>query len=250
MKKLIFNAALVLSLGLAACSEDEKTTPDSDTTDEQTEAIVDESKDEAAFSIQEENIKGSIWNVILLTKDTDEDKLKAHMQSTLDLAKSKAEKIDSIFVKVNIEDSLAKFYAASGKVALSDLGLTQTGLKNKNEFEFNFSIKDEHFVSKEDLPQSTESYSAQTVLEAFQNAGLPTTDSRDNSHKCVELECTTLITTEDVSIYEWPSVEKAEQTQSEYTFGDAQAGTIIIRMNNKELDAQPYIDALNQVVAQ
>lgn len=249
MKKVIFSAALVLSLGLAACSDDEESTSNSETIVEQTEGTAEESKEEAAFSIQEENIQGSIWNVTLLTKDTDEAELKAHMQSTLDLAKSKDEKIDSIFVNVNIEDSLAKSYAASGKVALSDLGLTQTGLKNKNEFEFNFSIQDEHLVSKEELPQSTESYSAQTILEAFQKAGLPTTDSRDNSHKCVDLECTTLITTEDVSIYEWPTVEKAEQTQNEYTFGDAQAGTIIIRMNNKELEAQPYIDVLNQVVA-
>lgn len=200
------------------------------------------------FSIQEENIQGSIWYVTLLTKDTDEDKLKTHMQSTINLAKGKEKKIDSIFVSVNIEDSLANSYAASGKVALSNTGLAQTGLKNVNEFEYNFSIKESHLMGKEDLPQSTASYNAQTILEAFQNAGLPTTDSRDNSHNCVDLECTSLITTEDVSIYEWQSTEKAQEIQNEYTFGDAQVGTIIIRMNNKSLDVQPYIDTLNNVI--
>lgn len=202
------------------------------------------------FSIQEENIQGSIWHVTLLTKDTDEDKLKTHMRSTVDLAKNKDEKIDSIFVKVNIEDSLANSYAASGKIALTNMGLAQTGLENLNEFEYNFSVKESHLMSKEDLPQSTAPYNSQAILEAFQNAGLPTTNSRDNSHSCVDLECTSLITTEDISIYEWPSVEKAQEIQKEYTLGDAQVGTIIIRMNNKSLDVQPYIDTLNNVINQ
>ncbi|XRD24033.1 hypothetical protein AABM34_16725 [Lysinibacillus fusiformis] len=43
------------------------------------------------------------------------------------------------------------------------------------------------------------------------------------------------------------SVEKAQEVSAK-KFGDAQAGTIIIRMNNKELDIQKYIDAMNSVV--
>lgn len=203
------------------------------------------------YSIQEERIDGSIWYVTLATSLTEEKDLRKLVESTSDLAKAKKEKVDSIFVKVNIKDSLAKLYAADGKVALSNKGLAQTGLDKVNVYEFDYKVTEEHLTSKNDLKQSTESYSAKDVLKAFQNADLPTTDSRDNSQNCIDLECTTLITTEDVSIYEWPSVEKAQEVQSKGlggSFGDAQIGTIIIRMNNKSLDAQQYIDVLSGVV--
>ncbi|WP_068983671.1 hypothetical protein [Lysinibacillus xylanilyticus] len=199
------------------------------------------------YTIQEEKISGSIWYVTLLTSLTEENDLRKLVELTSDLAKSKKEKIDSIFVKVNIKNSLAKSYAATGKVALSDMGLIQTKLKIINNYEFKYLVTEEHLTSKDDLKQSNESYSAEDILKAFQDAGLPTTDSRDNSHNCVDLECTTLITTEDVSIYEWPSVEKAQEVRAK-NFGDAQVGTIIIRMNNKSLDIQKYIDVMNNVV--
>lgn len=199
------------------------------------------------YTIQEEKISGSIWYVTLSTSLTEENDLRKLVESTSGLAKAKKEKIDSIFVKVNIKDSLAKSYAATGKVALSDMGLVQTKLKIINDYEFKYLVTEEHLTSKDDLKQSNESYSAEDILKAFQDAGLPTTDSRDNSHNCVDLECTTLITTEDVSIYEWPSVEKAQEVRAK-KFGDAQVGTIIIRMNNKSLDIQKYIDVMNNVV--
>lgn len=200
------------------------------------------------YTIEEEKVSGSIWYVTLATSLTEEKDLRELVELTKDLATDKTEKIDSIFVKVNIKDSLAKSYAADGKVALSNKGLAQTGLEKINVYEFDYKVNEEHLTSKADLKQSNESYNAQDILKAFQNAGLPTTDSRDNSHNCIKLECTTLITTEDVSIYEWPSVEKAKQIQDEYSFGSAQVGSIIIRMNNKSLDVQKYIDVLNGVV--
>lgn len=199
------------------------------------------------YSIEEERIGGSIWYVTLSTPLTKEKDLRKLVELTKDLADAKDEKIDSIFVKINIKDSLAKSYAADGKVALSDIGLAQTGLKKVNKYEFNYNVREEHLTSKDDLKQSSEKYSARDALKAFQNAGLPTTDSRDNSHNCVKLECTTLITTEDVSIYEWPSVEKAQEVHAK-SFGDAQVGTIIIRMNNNALDVQEYIAVLEKVI--
>lgn len=155
------------------------------------------------YTIQEERVDGSIWYVTLLTPLTEEKDLRELVESTSDLAKDKDEKIDSIFVKVNIKDSLAKSYLADGKVALSNKGIAQTGLDKIGEYEFDYKVTEEHLTTKADLKQSTESYSAEDILKAFQDAKLPTTDSRDNSHNCISLECTTLITTEDVSIYEW-----------------------------------------------
>ncbi|MER2107418.1 MAG: hypothetical protein ABS949_10815 [Solibacillus sp.] len=200
-----------------------------------------------SYTIEEENLQGSIWNVVLLTPSTDEKEIEALIKHTTELAKAKKDVIDAIFVKVNIKNSVANSYAASGKVALSDKGRAQTGLDKINDYEISITIQDNHLTSKEDLPQSQASYTSQDILKAFQTAGLPTTDSRENNHKCVDLECTSLITTEDVSIYEWPSAEIAKQIHEEKKFGDAQVGTIIIRMNNKDLNMQDYVKVLNGV---
>lgn len=242
---ILFVIALIITPVTEETNTPDK--PETSVSKEDEETKNNSEKDNLDYVIEEERINGSIWHVTLATSLTEKDDLRKLVESTSDLAKSKETKIDSIFVKVKIKDSLAKTYAADGKVALSNIGLAQTGLDKINEFEFNYNVKEEHLTTKEDLKQSTESYSAEDILKAFQNAGLPTTDSRDNSHNCIDLECTTLITTEDVSIYEWPSVEKAQEVSAK-SFGDAQVGTIIIRMNNKSLDIQPYIDVLNSVI--
>jgi len=199
------------------------------------------------YAIEEERVDGSIWYVTLVTPLTEEKDLRKLVESTSDLAKNKKEKIDSIFVRVNIKDSLAKSYAADGKVALSNKGRAQTGLDKIGVYEFDYKVKEEHLTTKADLQQSTAPYSAEDILKAFQSAGLSTPEPRDNSHNCVSLECTTVITTEAVSIYEWPSEEKAKEVQGK-SFGTYQAGTIIIRMNDKSLDAQPYISAVDSIV--
>lgn len=199
------------------------------------------------YKIEEDNFGKGMWRVTLSTPSTDEKELKALVEETKKLAKDKYKDVSSIWVNVKTENSVANTYSAMAKVALDDKGKAATGLNEIDVFEFKYNVDETHKTTKADLKQSTASYSAEDILKAFQDAGLPTTDSRDNSHNCISLECTTLITTEDVSIYEWPSVEKAQEVRAK-KFGDAQVGTIIIRMNNKSLDIQPYIDVLNSII--
>jgi len=89
---------------------------------------------------------------------------------------------------------------------------------------------------------------ADDVLKAFEDKGLSTPNPRDNTeNNCPDLGCTKLITTDVVSIYEWPSEEKAKEVQRNYDFGDYQSGKFIIRFNIKHnadgsIKYQPYPD--------
>ncbi|MCM0624507.1 hypothetical protein M5J14_08200 [Lysinibacillus sp. OL1_EC] len=188
-----------------------------------------------------------MWKVTLSTPSTDEKELKALVEETKNLAAEKYEDVSSIWVNIKTEDSVANTYAATAKVALDEKGKATTGLDELGVFEFNYNVGETHETTAADLPQSNVDYTADDILKAFQDAGLSAIEPRDNSHNCVKLECTKLITSEDVSIYKWPSVEKAQEVSAK-KFGDAQVGTIIIRMNNKELDIQKYIDVMNNVV--
>ena len=90
--------------------------------------------------------------------------------------------------------------------------------------------------------------SSNDVYKAFENANLPLTDARDNSHNCDTLGCVSLITTEDVSIYEWKTEEEAKQ-QFDSSIGDGSYsnGNIFVRLNNKDLSIEEYNKVLDEL---
>ncbi|RDV29978.1 hypothetical protein [Lysinibacillus capsici] len=250
MKQLFYIGALSALL-LTACGE-EKSEPKEEkpVTAETKEKEQKEEKvisDVPEYKIEEDNFGKGMWRVTLSTPSTDKKDLKALVEETKKLASDKYKDVSSIWVNIKTENSVANTYAATAKVALDEKGKATTGLNEIGVFEVNYNVGEAHETTATDLPQSNADYTADDILKAFQEAGLSTTEPRDNSHNCVKLECTKLITTEDVSIYEWPSVEKAQEVSAK-KFGDAQVGTIIIRMNNKEIDIQKYIDVMNNVV--
>lgn len=247
MKKLFLLGAMSALL-LAACGEEKAEKPKEEKpVVEEKQQVEKETKALPDYKIEEDDFGKGMWKVTLSTPSTDEKELKALVEETKNLAAEKYENVSSIWVNIKTADSVANTYAATAKVALDEKGKATTGLNEIGVFEFNYNVGETHETSAEDLPQSNANYTADDILKAFQDAGLSTTEPRDNSHNCVKLECTKLITTEDVSIYEWPSVEKAQEVSAK-KFGDAQAGTIIIRMNDKSLDIQKYVDAMNNVV--
>ncbi|MED4699604.1 hypothetical protein P9436_11115 [Lysinibacillus capsici] len=243
MKKLFYIGALSTLL-LVACGEAEKPIPEDKTIEYPKQS---DKNAVPKYKIEEDDFGKGMWKVTLSTSSTDEKELKALVEETKNLAVEKYEDVSSIWVNIKTEGSVANTYAATAKVALDEKGKATTGLDEVGVFEFNYNVGETHETTAADLPQSNVDYTADDILKAFQDAGLSTTEPRDNSHNCVKLECTKLITTEDVSIYEWPSLEKAEEVSTK-KFGDAQVGTIIIRLNNKELDIQRYIDAMNNVI--
>ncbi|WP_217580440.1 hypothetical protein [Lysinibacillus sp. GbtcB16] len=246
MKKLFYIGALSAFL-LAACGEEEVKPKEEKPVAEEKQQDEKVTSGVPEYKIEEDNFGKGMWKVVLSTPSTDEKELKALVEEMKNLAAEKYEDVSSIWVNIKTEGSVANTYAATAKVALDEKGKATTGLDELGVFEFNYNVGETHETTTADLPQSNADYTADDILKAFQNVGLSTTEPRDNSQNCVKLECTKLITTEDVSIYEWPSVEKAQEVSAK-KFGDAQAGTIIIRMNNKELDIQKYIDAMNSVV--
>lgn len=247
MKKIFFIGALSAFL-LAGCGNDEPTTKEDKTVVEKTQedekvtsVVVPE------YKIEKDEFGKGMWRVTLSTPSTDEKELKTLIEETKKLASDKYKDVSSIWVNVKTENSVANTYAATAKVALDDKGKAATGLNEIGVFEFKYNVDETHKTSKDDLQKSNVSYNADDVLKAFQNAGLSTPEPRDNSHNCVDLGCTKVITTEAVSIYEWPSEEKAKEVFGK-KFGTYQAGTIIIRMNDSSLDATTYNKAVDSIV--
>ena len=89
--------------------------------------------------------------------------------------------------------------------------------------------------------------SSKEVYEAFESSNLPLTDARDNSHNCDTLGCVSLITTEDISIYEWKTEEEATK-QNEIPIGEHYSkGNIFINLNNEELSIETYAEVLDSL---
>ena len=54
-----------------------------------------------------------------------------------------------------------------------------------------------------------EGLDAERVVDGFTEAGLPTPAARDNSRNCKRLGCVSLITTDAISVYQWPDEASA-----------------------------------------
>lgn len=95
---------------------------------------------------------------------------------------------------------------------------------------------------------------AQEVAEAFEEAGLPLTDARDTSEGCGDPAiCTSRVTSEDVSVYGYDSVEDAEAYVDTAGEGWHQDGPIVLGYAPSETPEElqgRYEDELAKVVGQ
>lgn len=247
MKKLIYLLAAA-SIVLAACSSDTAST--NEELNQETIEQKQETNKIPEYEISEERFDDAgIWYLTLSTSTRNKEDLETLVTHIKELAKKHEKKVESSFIRIYANDD-SKDFLASGKFALSNKGLVQTGLEKTNEIEFEYKVPkgEENSGSKKVAAPQHDGPTADEVLAAFKNASLPVPNDRDNSRNCVDLECTKLITTDTVSIYEWPTTEKAKQVQDEYNFGTHQAGPIIIRMNDKNLDSAAYINELDKLV--
>ncbi|TDL82090.1 hypothetical protein [Peribacillus frigoritolerans] len=98
------------------------------------------------------------------------------------------------------------------------------------------------------VTESPSKYTADDVLSAFKDANLSVIDPRDNTSKQCKsdgLNCTQLITTEDVSIYLWPSEELAGKNASSFSH---QSGAFTIRFNKPQSPEDEYIKAIDALI--
>ncbi|GGM77032.1 hypothetical protein GCM10012275_54590 [Longimycelium tulufanense] len=95
--------------------------------------------------------------------------------------------------------------------------------------------------------------SAQQVINAFQAAGLPMPEVRDNSHNCEKLGCREQITTEKVTVLVFDDEAKAAKLAETYGAEDAyRRGRVVLSFRAQRTSAdkqQPYraeLDKLTQ----
>ncbi|MFD6568537.1 hypothetical protein [Micromonospora profundi] len=76
-------------------------------------------------------------------------------------------------------------------------------------------------------PES-EGPTAEQVVAAFDKAGLPVLNARDNSGNCAALGCTHLLTTDAISVYVFPDAASAQKYAETAAIGVHQAGTVVL----------------------
>ena len=79
---------------------------------------------------------------------------------------------------------------------------------------------------------SADSVTAEDVFWAIRGAGLPATDPRDNSQTmCGNVGCVQLMTTDDVSIYQFPDPDSAARWASGFDSSGYRNGTVVLLFN-------------------
>jgi hypothetical protein len=79
---------------------------------------------------------------------------------------------------------------------------------------------------------SLDALTARQVVDAFIAAGLPATDPRDNSGGiCKSVGCAQLITTDDVSVYQFPDAQAASRWADGLGDSGYMKGLIVLRYN-------------------
>lgn len=148
-----------------------------------------------------------------------------------ELQRSHADQEDGYFVRINCSTggtSGADNRLANAKFAVGPLGAARTGL-GEGQLEFKVVAGATCPVT---LPSAAEgAVSAGRVIDAFAAAGLPVNAPRDNSGKCQSLGCSTLITTDDVSVYEFPDAASAGKWADALADSGYRSGLIVLRFN-------------------
>ena len=75
---------------------------------------------------------------------------------------------------------------------------------------------------------ATKGPTAEQVVAAFDKAGLPVPNARDNSGNCAALGCAQLLTTDAISVYVFPNAAAAKQYAESAAIGVHQAGTVVL----------------------
>lgn len=200
------------------------------------------------FEILEEDLNSvGIYRITLATDSTDENEIESLIRHTVTLANAKETEVNSINVAVR-QTNVDALNIATGRIALTSKGLAQTGFTEVPEVKINLIL--DNIVDTSKIVGSESSYTADDVVEAFQNEGLSLVDPRDNTDKqCGEgnMPCSQLITTEDVSIFLWPTEEEAASIGGKYH--DHSNGFFTLRFNEPLSPEEEYKRVINELVA-
>lgn len=117
---------------------------------------------------------------------------------------------------------------ANGAFALTNLGAAQTGVAVG---EYRFEPVANRAPCPPDLPSpAADALTAQRVVDEFRVRGLPVGDARDNTGRsCGDPQCVQLITTDDVSVYQFADAERAEYWANAVFPSHYRNGLIVLR---------------------
>ena len=152
-------------------------------------------------------------------------------QIVADLQSKYGARENGYFVRINCSTggtSGADNRLANAKFAVGALGAARTGLA-AGQLEFEPVAGSQCPVV---LPSAVpDALTAEQVVDAFTAAGLPATDPRDNSGNCKQVGCVQLITTDDVSAYQFPDPESASKWATGLGESSYMKGLIVLRFN-------------------
>lgn len=197
------------------------------------------------YEIIEENLADAgIYYVTLATDSKSEEEIEVLIRHSVSLANEKDDEVNAIHVSIK-QLGVENANIARGKIALTNKGLAQTGLTEVPEVEIEYML--DSIVEITESAESESSYTADDVVQAFEENGLSVPDPRDNTKNiCNGMECTQLVTTDTVSIYQWVDVATAEEMLND-GFGSFQAETFTLRFN-EEVDEASYNEVLMSLV--
>lgn len=141
---------------------------------------------------------------------------------------------DGYFVTINCSEGGTRDVdnrLANGRFAVGSIGAARTGL---DDGEREVSLVEDNKCPPDPLPTGTPgAITAQEVVDTIIAAGLPAADPRDNTDGgvCESVQCIQLITTDDVSVYQFANPEAADKWATGLADGGYQNGLIVMRFN-------------------
>lgn len=197
------------------------------------------------YEIVEENLNDAgIYYVTLSTDSRDEEEIEMLIRHSIALSSEKDIEVNAIHVSIK-QLGVEVQNIANGKIALTNKGLAQTGLTEIPEVQVEFLL--DNIVEVTEILESKSPYTADDVVQAFEENGLSVPEPRDNTNNiCTETSCSQLVTTETVSIYQWIDEATAEEMFND-GFGSFQAETFTLRFN-EEVNEAGYNDVLTNLV--
>ncbi|WP_071289062.1 hypothetical protein [Mycolicibacterium llatzerense] len=159
---------------------------------------------------------------------------------------------DTYFVQINCnvgKGASLDNRLANAKFAVGRIGAARTGLGD--------GAREISMVAGQKCPPgplptaAPGAVTARQVADAITAAGLPARKPRDNSESsCRSFGCVQLITTDDVSVYQFPDTAAADRMASSDMFTGYQNGPIVLAFHGAETPDYRYRDVLNHVMTQ
>lgn len=167
-----------------------------------------------------------------------------------DLQRRFADHPDGYFVQINCSvggTASLDYRLANAKFAVGRIGAARTGLDDGDREVI--MVEGDRKCPPDPLATAAAgATTAQQVVDAIIAAGLPARNPRDNSQSnCRSMGCVQLITTDDVSVYQFPDAATADRFATSGVYSGRQGGPIVLVFHSGHPDDR-YMELLAGVL--